>query len=746
MSGYNFEDEEPQSCPHCYSNDLTIDPFSGDLTCLGCGAVVQENRLVAEVGFQEGAGGKKQVVGQSITWGTGAQAISTATRGSRELTLAKAKKNVEGFASKLRIHNAHQEQALRIFGLALDKQFNRGRKSMLVCAACLYIVCRSNRSPHLLIDFSDACEFTVRDIGQTYIKLVAILQYDELVAVPIVDPSLFMERFAHKLDLGDRVSDVATTACRLVQQMKRDWLQEGRRPTGLCGAALLVACRWHQFERDPEDVAKVVMMAETTLRKRLYEMRQTTMAGMTRTEIMNADQNEPKISLCLPPCTKPKQKAATDSGLKALPVSDQSLTLAITQGERGKKDIKTKQPLMDKETAGVLLDSSSIGTTTSSDVEENNGDSSSQQRQKARPNEQIGGSSSSSSTGSRVNVNPLANNSAHDDEQIVDEEDDLFAVDNEAAGRAGDDPLTGGRNGANHGHPEVDQQSSDFRFQFPTGEGLEKMAPELKKLLMSEDEKKKSDIVLNNNLSFQRAAEDFYNSVEREENEKLLTGGHAGKNMKATTSTSLANGGVMNNPSSSTSATNNYNLNFLESDDLWQDASPDTSNFENAIEKADTRVLAEIVEESLSDVSCDEDCILDEEEQAKKKAVWNEVHKNELEDIHYRTLKRHNTRKRKALAAESQLKQLTDGAVEDGGENNNAWNDNEGEEDFFGGPNNGNAYSGIENNRKKKRKKQVVLGKKQEGKTWREMSRDHFHTSKAAESKYNLDEWDSLFE
>jgi hypothetical protein len=38
---------------------------------------------------------------------------------------------------------------------------------------------------------------------------------------------------------------VANTALRLIGQMKRDWMQTGRRPAGICGAALWMACHMH---------------------------------------------------------------------------------------------------------------------------------------------------------------------------------------------------------------------------------------------------------------------------------------------------------------------------------------------------------------------------------------------------------------------------------------------------------------------------------------------------------------------
>ena len=42
-----------------------------------------------------------------------------------------------------------------------------------------------------------------------------------------VDPSLFIHRFADRLDFKKRMHAVANTALRLVASMKRDWMQTG---------------------------------------------------------------------------------------------------------------------------------------------------------------------------------------------------------------------------------------------------------------------------------------------------------------------------------------------------------------------------------------------------------------------------------------------------------------------------------------------------------------------------------------
>ena len=72
-----------------------------------------------------------------------------------------------------------------------------------------------------------------------------------------MDPCLYVMRFAHKLEFGDKTHEVSMTALRLVSRMKKDWIHFGRRPSGLCGAALLIASRLHDFSRTVCDIIKV---------------------------------------------------------------------------------------------------------------------------------------------------------------------------------------------------------------------------------------------------------------------------------------------------------------------------------------------------------------------------------------------------------------------------------------------------------------------------------------------------------
>lgn len=54
-------------------------------------------------------------------------------------------------------HNYHK-LAVAKKNVTNFKSLTQGRDHRVVAAACLYMACRINNSPHLLIDFSDAIQ------------------------------------------------------------------------------------------------------------------------------------------------------------------------------------------------------------------------------------------------------------------------------------------------------------------------------------------------------------------------------------------------------------------------------------------------------------------------------------------------------------------------------------------------------------------------------------------------------------
>ena len=66
--------------------------------------------------------------------------------------------------------------------------------------------------------------------------------------------------------------------------MKRDWITEGRRPAGLCGASILVSARFHGFNRTINQIISVVNVCDETIKIRLRELAKTEIANLTKEE------------------------------------------------------------------------------------------------------------------------------------------------------------------------------------------------------------------------------------------------------------------------------------------------------------------------------------------------------------------------------------------------------------------------------------------------------------------------------
>ena len=86
----------------------------------------------------------------------------------------------------------------------------------------------------MLIDIADITKIELRTLGHAYLRFTTFLRIES--AIPVIDPAIFIDRFSSKLNFDDKQPQVAHTATVLVQRMKRDWLQIGRRPSGICGA------------------------------------------------------------------------------------------------------------------------------------------------------------------------------------------------------------------------------------------------------------------------------------------------------------------------------------------------------------------------------------------------------------------------------------------------------------------------------------------------------------------------------
>ncbi|KAJ8462709.1 hypothetical protein ONZ51_g10731 [Trametes cubensis] len=270
-------------CTDCGGTVIEYDAAAGNGFCVNCGTVVEENTIVNEVTFGETSTGAAMVQGTFVGQGAtrarmGGMFGNRGNTESREQTIANASRKIQQVATALRLSEVVALAATRLYTLAVEHKFTKGRKSMNVVAVCLYVACRQKETRnYMLIDFSDLLQVNVFELGHTYLQLVQTLN----LRLPLVDPSHYISRFAALLEFGDETHQVAMDAVRLVQRFDRDWMTKGRRPAGICGACLLLAARMNNFRRSVAEIVQVVKIADTTLKKRLDEFRKTPSGALT---------------------------------------------------------------------------------------------------------------------------------------------------------------------------------------------------------------------------------------------------------------------------------------------------------------------------------------------------------------------------------------------------------------------------------------------------------------------------------
>lgn len=284
------------TCRNCGASDISNDNDDGSSVCTSCGTVQDETTVFeSRVQFAENAYGTSSVTGSKFVSSESRGGTSlTNNRGhggaleSRERTQKNARVKITAVASHLKLNEHCINVACNFYNMALRQNLTYGRKIMNVIGACAYITCRLEGTGHLLIDIADVLDIDVYRLGHTYMQLCNAL----FIKTPLVEPCLYVLRFASQMGFGDKTQRVSTTALRIVQRMKRDWMTTGRRPSGLCGAALLIAARMHGFNRCVRDMVKQVKIHEVTVRKRLVEFAKTPTSQLSLDDFMTVDLAE----------------------------------------------------------------------------------------------------------------------------------------------------------------------------------------------------------------------------------------------------------------------------------------------------------------------------------------------------------------------------------------------------------------------------------------------------------------------
>jgi transcription factor IIIB subunit 2 len=203
--------------------------------------------------------------------------------------MREAKVMMQQYCHRLNINPGLADDGFRLYRVAAMNNFTQGRRIPHVAAMCLYAACRKNKSNKvMLIDLADLCRANVFTLGRNYKALLKKFPDAREGYDPIIPEDLIF-RFASKLEFFDDTNKVAYTAVRIAKRMQVDNMTHGRRPAGICGAALIMAARAHSYRRTVREVVYIAKITTHTLQLRMDEFANVPSAQLTIDEFHTND-------------------------------------------------------------------------------------------------------------------------------------------------------------------------------------------------------------------------------------------------------------------------------------------------------------------------------------------------------------------------------------------------------------------------------------------------------------------------
>ncbi|KAI0160881.1 hypothetical protein GGR52DRAFT_562048 [Hypoxylon sp. FL1284] len=267
--------------------------------CSACGREIDSSNIVAEVQFGESSSGAAVVHGSFVGADQGAATRNLGSQyrrlggglsDSRERTIREARNMMTGFAHQRKeIPPSAVDTAIQIFKLVMEDNWLQGRGMDKVVPMCLFTACRREpRCRVMLMDFADLSHIDYFELGRVFKDLNSMFSLQSN-SIKSILPEDLIYRFCSKLDFGDFTNKVAADAIKLCQRMGLDWMAMGRRPSGICGACILMAARMWNFRRTALEVVHVVKVTTHTIQQRLEEFTVTESSEMTIEDFLNKE-------------------------------------------------------------------------------------------------------------------------------------------------------------------------------------------------------------------------------------------------------------------------------------------------------------------------------------------------------------------------------------------------------------------------------------------------------------------------
>lgn len=289
--------EDTIRCEDCGSRNLDLDDKRGEITCLDCGLVLQEDivdqgpdwRSFDEGGDNARTGAPMNVMmhdkglstdvdwqnkdysGKRLPGTTRAQfhrlrKWQARARVSKHLdrNLNVAFNEIQRMGGNMGLPKSVREEAAVYYRRAVDNNLIRGRSIDAMAAACLYLANQKIGSARSLDDMVKGTRVGRKPLTRSY----KILKKTLRLRLNPVEPEVYVNRYCTELGLRP---EVESKVKELISGGRSRDLVDGRSPTGVAAAAVYIAAKLEGQPRTQREIADISGVTEVTIRNRYKE-------------------------------------------------------------------------------------------------------------------------------------------------------------------------------------------------------------------------------------------------------------------------------------------------------------------------------------------------------------------------------------------------------------------------------------------------------------------------------------------
>ena len=286
-------DGHTKPCIECGDIDWVADVSRGEISCGGCGLVVEENVIdpgidwtnhdsttdrsrigaptthtLADKGLNTSIASSDLTSGAASRLGMSAKSRRdwrrrrvmderSKTRASRARNLVKANQMVR---DKSGLPKSMQEEVCRLYRILSHQGFVTGRSIAGVTAACTYLVARKEGVPRQIPEISQIFMVDEKELSRMIRHISRKFNMHK-----ISSPADYFMKFISDLKLPPNISLQVDHLWSVMQPHVNLW--QGKKPMGVAAAIIYKAASQSGHKRTQAEVCKVAKVSEVTLRQ-----------------------------------------------------------------------------------------------------------------------------------------------------------------------------------------------------------------------------------------------------------------------------------------------------------------------------------------------------------------------------------------------------------------------------------------------------------------------------------------------